>query len=422
MPSSKKKRSRATAPLSNNVTHLVAQLTSENDRRAANAAVSLGSLAMRSPALLSAVLDANAVSLLIKCVGDGKEAVPDASLKGLVNLAVCVTAPPGRVWREVCDAGGIAVLANVLASGTELEKTSAVALLINLLKGDADGTRGAVPTLLDAGILAPVVQLILRGTNINQKDFAVRVLWLLLETDPTRAEPAILDVGEALPLALRSLVNQPNVPRELKQTSMKLARHLTESREASTDDDEGGEDCSCTRVHTNVFCSGVKAPAVYADYELPLQQEDGCRPECPFARTFTYPDCLDIGDADAVTGWFKALACAHGCDPQVVLDALEAPDDASKLPDGFVVRKNERSDIHEVYAFLVVGESNKVYVFDVTMLPVGTKRVYQLPRVTGEARRAAFAKLSEAIEAAAPHLPEGLFKQLYDAAMDVHRA
>jgi len=439
MPSTKKRTTRsASAVQAQTLSNAVKDLSKKHDHERTTSAVeTLADIATESPKLHRAVLNAGVVPMLVDLVRSGSEAQPNVALKALIRINNGADKHQhSRVLREVRDAQGLQVIEEVLRLGSWAECSSAAALVISLLKTDSDGT--LVAPILDSGIAKRLINLLGNGTTFND-EYAMHALWLMVEIDPTRAKRQIGSMGAQR--ALKRLFFYPMVTRELKQKAIRLARLLDEDDEDNDEDNDSdrnsehesnpdsnpdsiGMDHDCgTRLHISLACSGVRIPHVFPTdtYEFPLQRQSDCGPTCTSAFAFTYPSCLDLDDPEAVNKWFVSLADANRCNSSVVFDDLHAAV-TSPLPSYFVVREDESSGIHEVYAFLVAEATNKVYAVEVTMLGIGDQRAHELPYVTGSKRRAAFSRLSEAIEVASTQLPEGLYKELYDAAMAVHRA
>lgn len=436
MPSAKKRATRSMSVVqTQTLSNAIHNLSNKHDNERTTSAVeSLGDLVMKSPKLHRAVLNAGVVPMLVELVRSGSDTQPNVALKALINITNGADGhQQPRVLREVRGADGLQMIKGVLTSGSWSEKTSAVSLVTNLLKADPDGT--LVAAILDSGVGKRLVDLLAHGTTFHQKEFAMDALRLMIEIDPILAKDELCCMGGRS--ALKMIVIYPMVPQTLKREAIRLARLLGEDDNddnSNDDNDDNSEhesnpdsigvdhDCS-TRLHTSFACSGVRIPQVFLTdtYEFPLQRQSDCGPTCSSAFAFTYPSCLDLDDPEQVNNWFVSIADANLCDSSVVFDALRASD-TSPLPSYLVVREDESSGIHEVYAFLIADTTNEVYVYEVTMLGIGDQRAHELPRVTGSKRRAAFSRLSDAIEAVSTRVPENLYKELYDAAMAVHRA
>ena len=170
-------------------------------------------------------------------------------------------------------------------------------------------------------------------------------------------------------------------------------------------------------------CSGVLPPPHLRPehgYVYPFQELSSCNNTCPFYMCYSSDNTIvNRSDVVAYRRWFFEICMANGCDPTPTVEAFSS----GSLPDNVVVSpKSERSDIAGVYVFIVSEDGKRVYVFDMSFVVLGDRYAFQLPCVLAVGRRAAFARLSDAIEESAGSLNDGQFKALYDAAMAAHDA
>jgi len=417
-------RDLAAALMAHNGIDVLAQLVSNGtpDQRDAGSAVLCNLLIIGKKDALTrdiraGMMRANVIPAVVKLL-------TDAATEDQVHHALGILSGLARDTEHApCEAivasGALPPLVHRLARGTASQKVAAASAVCNLAS-----TGRVVEILVEVNVVPPLVALVARGAG-PQQAYATLALSNLADQSE-RAKSALLNAG-ATP-ALRGVLTDRQVERDVKRLALELLKTVSINGDANgialSDDDD---DDDIPVVHVEAMCSGVPAPEHLRPehgYVYPLQKTKSCNARCLHMRCLTYPDCLDLTDEQAVREWTFCVCCAHHCDPDVLDQCLSAPDDRT-LPDNIVVRtsKETASGIPEVYAFMVSDDDERqVYVLDVSMHPVRGLRANELPQVVHAGRRAAFAQLSDAIEASASVLTDGQYKALYDAAMAAHEA
>tara|TARA_B110001452_G_scaffold133837_1_gene111275 strand:+ start:107 stop:1642 length:1536 start_codon:yes stop_codon:yes gene_type:complete len=360
--------------------------------------------AMRTGMLRANVLPATA-KLLTDAITDDQVHHALGILSGLARGADLTTS------KAIVASGALPLIVNRLACGTASQKAAAASAVCNLALRAT-----VVKILVEKDVVSHLVALVARGDDM-QRSYATSALTNLADISK-KAKLDLLNAGGTP--ALRGLLTNTRIKRDIKRKALHLLKIMSTNDDTSSDDE-----CNGSVLCIETMCSGFPAPAQLSPehgYVYPIQKVKSCNSRCLNMRCFTYPNCLDLTDKEDVRDWTFGVCCAHNCDPDVIDQCLSDP---KTLPDNIVVRPSDETDsgFPEVYIFLVStdGERN-VYVLDISMHPVRGCRANQLPQVIHQGRRAAFAKLSDAIESTASILTDMQYKSLYDAAMAAHQA
>jgi len=172
---------------------------------------------------------------------------------------------------------------------------------------------------------------------------------------------------------------------------------------------------SFPELRYRVSCSGLPRPPHLASMEFPLDKNKVCAEECtkPVAIVSNEPRMGTNGEQMD----FQALLCAAlGVDFQEQVRSLLVGSPSREI----VYRANAHNP-NVIHVLWYACNGTKVYPIEITWWwAVPRVRIMDLPCVAASGRRAAFAALSDTIDAAGAHLPEQKLKELWDAAKRVH--
>lgn len=170
----------------------------------------------------------------------------------------------------------------------------------------------------------------------------------------------------------------------------------------------------------NLACSGATAPAhLRADkgFAYPLEAERRCSATCPHSICVGYPPSLDRSDIHKVVDWTFDLAGSYKCHDALMETLNEFA--ADRLPNNVVVKPGYgEPDRKDVIAFFKTTDGKSVVPFELSQIFIPAQKAWarELPCVLHAERRAAFARLSHAIEEVSEKLPEGDYLELCNAA------
>ena len=137
---------------------------------------------------------------------------------------------------------------------------------------------------------------------------------------------------------------------------------------------------------------------------------------------------VDSSNKSEVLRWFFDMATYCDCNPMQIITAFGTVENP-KMPECVVMKDNRvkhhipntRQLDNDAVAFLVCNNSRRVFVFDISYLPVrDSTRVVELPEMRAIGRHMAFTRLSDAIEATSSTLSDAKYKELYDAAKAIY--